>query len=212
MLPIIIQGKYMMIPLMALSLVSIAVIIERYSAFKAATVDTTALRAEVLALLRNGDVRQAIVLCSNTPGPVSAILLVGLRKYEKMVEMGKDMDAIDALVTKAMTDYAPHIVEVLENRLNILALVGTISPLLGMTGTVTGMINSFKSIVEAGNMDATMVAGGIAEALITTAGGLIIAIPAVVMYNIYTRKVERFVLEIEEAATKLVDFVTTGAE
>ena len=212
MLNILIQGGPLMWPLVFLSVLSISVIYERWTAFKKAQVDTTALRQEVISLLKQNQVGRAIQLCANTPGPVSAILLVGLKKYKRMKELGKDPDTIDVQVTKAMGDYAPHVVEVLENRLNLLSLVGNVAPLLGMTGTVTGMITAFKEIAGAGQMDGALVAKGISEALITTAAGLLVAVPAVVVYNLYSRKVEVFVLEIEENATKLVDFVTTGEE
>lgn len=212
MAEIIYQGGWMMYPLVFLSLLSVAVIIERYSAFRKAQVDTSALRQEVISLLKQGQVQKAIQLCATTPGPVSAILLVGLQKYARMTELRKDPDVIDVQVTKAMNDYAPHVVEVLENRLNLLSLTGTIAPLLGMTGTVVGMIMAFGTIADAQQMDAAMVADGIKVALITTAAGLIVAVPAVVAYNIFMRKIEIVVLEIEENATKLVDFVTTGAE
>lgn len=212
MLNIILQGGPLMWPLMFLSILSISVIYERWTAFKKAQVDTTALRQEVITLLKDGQTKRAIQLCANTPGPVSAILLVGLKKYKKMKELGKTDEEIDLQVTKAMGDYAPHVVEVLENRLNLLSLVGNVAPLLGMTGTVTGMIKAFADISNAGQMDGAMVAGGISEALITTAAGLLVAVPAVIVYNLYSRKIEVFVLEIEENATKLVDFVTTGEE
>lgn len=211
MIEIIYKGGPLMAPLLLLSILSFAVIVERWTAFKKAKVDTVALRQEVISLLKEGQVQRAIQLCANTPGPVSAILLVGLQKYRRLKDMGKDPETIDMQVTKAMSDYAPHVVEVLENRLNLLSLVGAVAPLLGMTGTVTGMIRSFDQINQAG-MDGQLVAGGISEALITTAGGLLVAVPAVIVYNLYSRKVELFVLEIEENATKLVDFVTTGEE
>ncbi len=133
-------------------------------------------------------------------------------KYERLQKLGKDVETIDSQVSKAMTEYAPHIIEVLEARLNLLALVGSTAPLWGMLGTVTGMISAFASIGQSGSLEGAAVAKGIAEALITTAFGLFIAIPAVFMHNLFSRQVEKFVLEIEEAATKLVDFVTTGAE
>jgi biopolymer transport protein ExbB len=212
MLPIILKGGSMMVPLMVESLLCIALIFERYMVFKKALVDTSALRTEVISLLKKGDIGQAITLCANTPGPVSAVLLVGLRKYQRVVATEKDRSGLDDVVTKAMSDYAPHVLQVLEHRLNLLALIGTTAPLLGMTGTVTGMIGAFGNIAATGSMEGPVVAGGISEALITTAAGLVISMPAVIAYNLYARKVERIVLDVEEASTALVDFVTTGAE
>ena len=101
-------------------------------------------------------------------------------------------------------------VEVLEKRLNLLTLVASISPLLGMTGTVTGMIAAFGAMREAGGLQGGAVAGGIAEALVTTAAGLLIAIPAVVAATVFSKKVDRQVLEIEEATTEVVNMITLG--
>lgn len=199
----------MMIPLVALSLLSYAVILERFSAFRRANVDTATLRREVMALIKRGELAQATQLCANTPGPVSAILLVGLRKYDKLKKMKEnDIEKIDNLVTKAMSDFAPHVIDVLETRLYLLAMVGTVAPLLGLMGTVTGMIKVFAHVGE----DVSQVGPGISEALIATAFGLITAVPAVWIYTILSRRVEKYVLEIEETATKLVEFVTMGSE
>ncbi len=94
---------------------------------------------------------------------------------------------------------------VLEKRLNLLLMVASVSPLLGMTGTVTGMIASFETMSS--GLDANMVSAGIAEALVTTAAGLIIAIPSVVAYHIFAKKVDKLILEIEESGNELVDAI-----
>lgn len=210
MLPVIIQGGYMMFPLMALSLLSLTVIFERYMTYKKSELDTRTLIKEVLTFLKIGEAAKAIQLCSNTPGPISALLLIGLQRYAKLNEQKRPVEIIDEQVTKAMNEYAPQVVEVLDNRLSYLSMIATTAPLLGMTGTVTGMISAFNSIAGAGQMDAQVVASGIAEALITTAAGLIIAIPAVVAYSIYTRRVERFVLQMEEATAQVAECISTS--
>jgi len=109
-----------------------------------------------------------------------------------------------------MADYAPHVIESLEKRMNLLTMIGMVSPLLGMTGTVTGMIASFETMSS--GLDAGAVSAGISEALVTTAAGLIVAIPAVVAYNIFAKKVDRFILEIEESSTDLIDYITLEHE
>ena len=107
-----------------------------------------------------------------------------------------------------MEDYAPKAMSVLEKRLGMMVLIASISPLIGMCGTVTGMINSFSVMAEAAGLDAGAVAGGISEALITTAAGLIIAIPGVVAYNMFQKKVEDWNVQLEAA---IADFAQAVA-
>jgi len=208
MLEQIIKGGYIMIPLVGLSIVALAVIIDRIRAFRLAEVDSSALRTRVIDLLEDNRVDEAIEACERFRGPVAAVLLVGLHKFRKLIGLGRDPAEIEGNVTRTMSDYAPHVIEALEKRLNLLTLIATVSPLLGMTGTVTGMITSFDAMRQMGGLEGGAVAGGIAEALITTAAGLLIAIPAVIAYNLFSKRVDHYVLEIEETATELIDFIT----
>ena len=112
---------------------------------------------------------------------------------------------IEAGVAKAMEDYAPKSLNGLEKRLGLMVLIASVSPLIGMCGTVTGMINSFSVMAEAAGLDPGAVAGGISEALITTAAGLIIAIPGVVAYNMFQKRVEDWNLQIEGAITDFIE-------
>jgi biopolymer transport protein ExbB len=210
MLEFILDGGYMMYPLMACSILALAVILDRMRAFRLADGDASALREQVLSCLQRKNFDEAASACSAQPGPVAAVLLVGIKKYRRLVELGKSSTEIEISVNKSMEDYAPHVLEALERRLNVLILVASVSPLLGMTGTVTGMIRSFKTMSALSGLDAGAVAGGISEALITTAAGLLIAIPSLVFYNFYYKKVDRFVLRIEESAAELIDFITLG--
>lgn len=210
LLDTIIKGKYMMVPLMACSVFAFAVFFDRISAFWAnGKVDTRALRAKLMQLMEEGRLRDAATLCSNTPSPVAAVLLVGLQSYEKHREQVQRGD-LAAVMEKAMDDYSLHAMSAVEKRLHILATIGNIAPLLGMTGTVTGMIASFDNLADAGGLDpGGAVASGIAEALITTAAGLIIALFALVPYNWFTSMADKIDLEIQEARTELLDYVAT---
>lgn len=193
-----------MIPLVLLSVWCFAIIFERMRTFKAAArVDTVDLRDTIVRKLSEGDVDGSIRYCESKEGPVAALLLVGLAKFRRLLNRGKSMVEIEVSVNKAMEDYAPHIVGSLEKRLNILVLIASVSPLLGMTGTVTGMIASFSTMSS--GLDAGKVSVGISEALVTTAAGLIVAIPAVIAYNIFSKKIEKMVLEMEEHSTELLD-------
>ena len=210
MLKHILDGGPIMLPLLILSIVAITVIIDRIRVFRLAQADTSSLRETIITQLEEGQVEDAIRECEEHKGPVAAVLMVGLVKYRKLMKRGRSLTEIEANVNKTMADYAPHVIEALEKRMNLLAMIGMVSPLLGMTGTVTGMIASFGTMSS--GLDAGAVSVGISEALVTTAAGLIVAIPAVVAHNIFGKKVDRFILDIEESATDLIDYITLEHE
>lgn len=213
MIEMIIKGGLMMIPLLACSVAALAVIIDRLKAFyDNSRIDARSLRAEIMRLLENGRVSDAVTLCAGTPGPVSSILLVGLQSYEKMQAVKAAPEAMRVVISKAMEDYMPRVLSVIEKRLNILSTVGSASPLLGMAGTVLGMIKAFESMRGVAALDAGLVAGGISEALITTAAGLLIALGAVIPYNMFMSAVENINLEMEEATSEMVDFIAVREE
>jgi biopolymer transport protein ExbB len=210
MLETIVKGSWMMIPIMICSVVALAVLIDRTLAFWAnSKIDTRSLRANVLTLMDENRPEDAAVLCANTPGPVSAVLLSGLQSYAKHKALGARVDELTSVMEKAMDDYALHAMSAVEKRLNVLTSVGTAAPLLGMTGTVTGMIASFGAL-QGG--DQATVANGIAEALITTAAGLIIAVFAMIPHGFFTSLADKIDLEIEESTSELLDFVATRVE
>ena len=204
MMGYLMDGGWMMLPLLICSIAMVAVIIDRCRAFRAAAkLDPAALRGKVVKRVADGDVAGAVEACRGSEGPVAAVLLTGLEKFARMYQKGKGEAEIESGVTKAMEDYAPKAMSVLEKRLGTMVLVASISPLIGMCGTVTGMINSFSVMAEAAGLDPGAVAGGISEALITTAAGLIIAIPGVVAYNMFQKKVEEWNVQLE---TSIADF------
>ncbi len=205
MLEILLDGGWMMLPLLLCSIAVIAIIIDRVRAFRAAAVDFTGLRKNVRDLLFAGKTDEAIDACAASSGPVAATLLVGLQRYVRMKAKGRSLQDMETTVTKTMEDYAPKAINGLEKRLNALILISGISPLIGMTGTVTGMIRSFDVMAASAGLDPGAVAGGIAEALITTAAGLIIAIPAVVAYNVFVRRIEDYTMAIESAITDVAE-------
>ena len=208
MMNYLMDGGWMMLPLLVCSIVMVAVIIDRVRAFRAAgKLDPKALREQVVELAAKGDVTGAKKACCDSEGPVAAVLLTGIEKLERMRASGKPAAEIEAGVTKAMEDYAPKAMSVLEKRLGTMVLVSSISPLIGMCGTVTGMINSFAVMAEAAGLDAGAVAGGISEALITTAAGLIIAIPGVVAYNMFQKKVEEWNVQLETSIAEFAQAV-----
>jgi biopolymer transport protein ExbB len=213
MLERLITGGIMMIPLGICSVVMVAVLIERTRAFhRNSQIDLRSLRAQILGLLAEERMDEAMTLCASTPGPVSAVLLVGLQTFRKAQAMEVPFETQRLLVEKAMDDYTPYAVHAVELRLNWLATISNVAPLFGMTGTVTGMIRSFGALGNAGSLDAGVVGAGISEALVATASGLILALTSLIPYNGFMNRVAKINLEIGEAASELVQAITIQAQ
>ena len=213
MLERLISGGIMMVPLMACSVIMVAVLIERGLAFfRYSRIDIHALRTEILSLVEQDRIADAMALCEKTPSPVSAVLLVGLQAYQVTRERNVEADAQRTVIEKAMDDYTPQALHAVELRLNWLSTISNVSPLFGMTGTVTGMIRSFGSLSGAGTLDAGVVGAGISEALVATASGLIIALLSLIPYNSFMNRSERIGLDIGVASSELIQAIYLRAE
>ena len=212
MLTYILDGGPIMWPLLFLSILSFAIIIDRIRAFRAAGAGFQDLRREVNQDLLDAKLDAAIERVEASDGPVAACLLVGLQRYRKMQNRGRLPEEIEMAVSKTMEDYAPKAISGLEKRLNLLVLIASVSPLLGMTGTVTGMIRSFAQMAQDAGLDPGAVSGGISEALITTAAGLTIGIPALVFYSLFRGRVQKHIAELEAAATHLMALLHSQVE
>lgn len=197
-------------PILLLGVLAAGVIIERYRSLKLLTADSGSVRDDVLQMLRADRIEEALQLCDRESGPVPAILSAGLRKFLILRRLNYDAVRVEEQVLKAMDDYGVHVVAALEKHLPVLATISSVAPMLGFLGTVAGMITSFDEIVlkmgETNIVEAA--AGGISVALLTTAFGLIIGIPAFMAFNYFSSIINRFVLEIEESATHLIEAVT----
>jgi biopolymer transport protein ExbB len=204
------KGGLFMWPILFLGILAAGVIIERYRSLKMLTSDSGSIRDDVQQLLREDRIEEAMQLCDREQGPVPAILSAGLRKFLVLRRLNYDPAKIEEQVVKAMDDYGVHVVAALEKHLPVLATVSSVAPMLGFLGTVAGMVTSFEEIVarmgETNIVEAA--AGGISVALLTTAFGLIIGIPAFMAFNYFSSVINRFVLEIEESATDLIESVT----
>lgn len=207
---LMIEGGIFMWPILVMGIVASAVIIERFRSLKMLHTDTAVLRSQVRSLLEQERVEEALHLCDGLQGPVPAILSAGLRKFLVLQRLDYDPGKIEEQVVKAMDDYGIHVVAALEKHLPSLATVSSAAPMVGFLGTVSGMVNSFKDIVaQLGEKNIVeSAAAGISEALLTTALGLIVGIPAYVAFNYFTSVINRFVLEVEESATELIETVT----
>ena len=207
MLELLMDGGWMMVPLLLCSILGLAVIIDRLRAFAAAGGDHEAFRKEVRAKLEQWDVDGAIAAAAAGEGPVAATILTGLNRFARLTGRERRPEDAAAAAVKSMEEYAPKALRPLENRLNLLVLVAAIAPLLGMTGTVTGMISSFDVMASSAGLDPGAVAGGIGEALITTAAGLVIAMPCAVFYNLFTRRVDDIAATIDASLTDVLETV-----
>ena len=191
-----IQGGIFMWPILLFSLIALAVIIERLIVFHRAKVNVNEFLTKVRkALLVNRNVKEAIKVCEQYRGPVASVIKAGLLRY------GHDREDIEKTIENA----ALYELDRLERRLSILATTANVEPMLGFLGTVSGMIKSFGTLATQGLSNPGAVAAGISEALITTAAGLIVAIPAQICFNWFTTKVTRFVRDIETASNMLLE-------
>ncbi len=189
------KGGPVMIPLIACSIISLAVMAERLLTLRDAAAGTDGLAEKVEKFLRNGQPEQAIKTCEMQNSPCASILLAGLHERKQNLES----------VERAMTEAAARELPKLHTRMHFLDTIVTIAPLLGLLGTVTGMIRSFHVISTKEGMSApTAITGGVAEALIATATGLAIAIFTLVGYNYLNERVGRIVSSIEESSNHLL--------
>ncbi len=209
-LGLLLEGGWFMLPILIMGILAAGVIIERYRSLKMLTSDPGSIRGDVLSFLREDRVEEALDLCENEQGPVPAILSAGLRKFLVLRRLGYDPAKIEEQVVKAIDDYGVHVVAALEKHLPVLATISSVAPMLGFLGTVAGMITSFQDIVaqmgETNIVEAA--ADGISVALLTTAFGLIIGIPAFMAFNYFSSVINRFVLDVEESAQELMEAVT----
>lgn len=212
MLQYIIDGGLIMLILVGLSVVGLAVIIDRWRVFSMADSGVDGMRQSVADCLHQERPDDAIRICREGRGPAAAVLLTGLEQYAALKERGRTGSELVDIVTRTMSDYVPHVLDTLENRLNVLSMIGSTAPLLGMTGTVVGMMMSFNEMAAVGGLDGGAVAGGISLALTTTAAGLLVAIPSVVFHNFFSRRIDGFTLQIEETANTLINYITLHHE
>ena len=192
------DGGWVMWPLLAMSIIALAVIVERWWALRKAKINVNEFLAKVRkALIVNKSIRDAIKVCEDPQyrGPVASIMKAALLKY------GQPKEDIEKTIENA----ALHELGRLEKRLAILASIANVAPLLGFFGTVTGMINSFEALAAQGLSNPGAVAAGISEALITTAGGLAVAIPVQLAYNYFMSSINKSVRDIELSTNMLLE-------
>ena len=201
MLEIILAGGWMMVPILLCSTFAVAIVIERFWTLRKSKVtpDGLAVMVEDWATRHELDERHLEQLRAESPlGRVYAAALRNRRRSRELIK-------------EAVEDTGRHVVHDLERFLNPLGTIAGITPLLGLLGTVIGMIEVFSAIMVSGVGDANVLAGGISQALITTASGLTVAIPSYFFYRYFTGKVSEYVITMEEKAIKLIECIELGS-
>lgn len=191
------KGGPVMWPLLLLSVLGLAVAIWRWLALRSATQNIGPFMKALRERVVTGDLDGAIKVCDEHPSSVASIVKAGLLRH------GRSRDDVE----RSLQEASAHELASLERGLGILATVAMIAPLLGFLGTVTGMINSFDALAKVGLNNPAAVASGISQALITTAAGLIIAIPVQMAYNYFVARVNGLVRDMEAAANVVLDAV-----
>jgi biopolymer transport protein ExbB len=192
-------GGWFMHPILLCSIVGLAIILERLYFFGKARTDTRRLMGDLQRVLQDQGFEAAQRFLHGQRGPIAAVLHSGLLRAKKGPEA----------VEKAIQTAASIETAFLERGLIWLATVANIAPLLGFLGTVSGMIHAFEAIAAAEEVSAKLVATGIYEALITTAAGLMVAIPVQTAHNYFVSRIDKFVIDMEESSAELIDALTT---
>ncbi len=189
------SGGILMIPLFVCSVLSLAIIIERIFVLREKEIVKLDIVRSVRELVVQKKITEAITLCDKNPSSIGRIIREVLRSDDKqrfiLKEIGENAGRQE--------------VPVLEKNLQALGTISATAPLLGLTGTVFGMIKVFTVISEKGIAHPSQLASGISEALVTTATGLVVGIPALVFFNYFSARIDKFLLQIENQVVKLIE-------
>ncbi|MCY3868332.1 MAG: MotA/TolQ/ExbB proton channel family protein [Gemmatimonadetes bacterium] len=195
MVDLFIKGGNFMYPLLVMLFFGVVVIIERFYTLFKAHINAKEFMVELQDALKQNGPEGAAELCSNTRGPVATVLHAGLLRLDRGIEH----------VEKSIEESGAIEMAFLERGLVWLSTVANLAPLVGFLGTVSGMIRAFNDIAAAGDVDPSVVAGGISEALITTASGLVVAIPVQAAYNFFLSKIDKIIIDLQESSNQFVD-------
>ncbi len=191
------SGGWLMLPIIACSIAALGIVIERFWSLQRKKVMPDYLMKQILQLHKDKKLNLADIKKLKSSSPLGRILAAGL------INRNHDKD----VMKEAIEEVGRQVVHELERYLNTLGTIASISPLLGLLGTVIGMIKVFSVIVTAGVGDPGVLAGGISEALITTAAGLSVAIPSLMFHRYFSGLIDQLVIGMEEQALKLVELI-----
>lgn len=195
MFEIIVSGGWLMIPIILCSLIVVGVSIERYWTLNPGKIAPRTLLAQVWSWLKNNQMDAAKLRELKQSSALGSILAAGLSNSKQGRDVMKD----------SIQEAANQVIHDLEKYISLLGTIANIAPLLGLLGTVFGMIQTFNAIMIQGSGNTGALAGGISVALITTAAGLIVAIPATISHRFFQRRIDSIVVVLEEESIKLVD-------
>lgn len=189
------RGGFMMIPLLLSGLIALTAILERLYLFQKIYNTSEELQEQIFRQIQSKQFSEAIKTCKKIHTPVSCVIQAGLNHFEN------PMDEMELSMKNEAESWVPR----LERRIDILDTVITAAPLMGLLGTITGMMSSFQVLSEKGVNEPNAITGGVAEALIATATGLVIALICLLFYNFLTSKVKGFIYEVESVGSRLVE-------
>jgi len=196
---VIMKGGILMIPIGLCSIVALAIIIERFFSLRRASIDTREFMDTMRQVLRQNRIQDAVEICDEVDAPMARIMRAGILKYNRTKED----------IREAIEDAGHLEIPRLERYLSAMATCANIAPLLGLLGTVAGMIKAFAQIQALeGQVSPSDLAEGIGNALVTTAAGLTVAIPTLVAYNYFVTRVENMILEMEISSSELIELLT----
>ena len=198
MLEVFEKGGFLMYPIFICSLIAMTIFFERMFYLKSIKTKSKKYVLRVKNLVKKGSIELAISACRKSTTPISKLMLAGLMKFGR----GRDE------MKEAVEDRAKQEIPILERNLATLSTIGNITPLLGLLGTVFGMVKAFNVIAIVGVGNPVALAGGISVALLTTAFGLSVAIPTVVVYNYLSHRVDELIREMEVNCVELIDLLT----
>lgn len=203
LLSILAKGGWLMIPIAIFSLIALGIFIERLLVLRKSQINFNAFLLKLRQHIVNKDIQSALRLCADAQSPIARIMGTGIKRHDQSREEIKD--SIESAGRAEIYQ--------LEKGYGTLATISGVAPLTGFLGTVTGMIRAFMRIQElGGNVNATVLAGGIWEALITTAAGLFVGILTLLAYNYLVSKVQRFVFQLEVSSSNLLELLTSKSE
>lgn len=191
------KGGWMMLPLLVVSVLAVAIILERLYNLRAGRMVPGHLVPAIEADVRHGELEKALQRAEDDGSPLGVVLASGLRNSGLAREVIKE----------SIEETGRHVVADMGRYLTLLGTIAAVSPLLGLLGTVIGMIRVFAVITARGVGDPTVLSGGISEALLTTAVGLAIAIPALAMHRYFNAKLDRLVVDMEQSALRVVELI-----
>lgn len=199
-------GGAVMCCLALLSVFSVGMIVDKHLRFRSASRETQIFKPVFGKFLRGGELQQLIdAVPLHQKSYVAQVVSAGILEYDGVRQRGGDPVASLELVTSALRDSMSETLIQLKQGLGFLATIGSTAPFIGLFGTVVGIINAFRNIAATGSGGMSVVSGGIAEALVSTALGIFVAIPAVVAFNHFTGKLEAFHVEMNRASSQVLN-------